>query len=225
MKIRNKITGEIAYIDDSKQLYPCIINSNKVSAQNRLRLYWSNIRTKETGLFRELLTDISEPEDRGILLKDILQPESEIDARYYLSDKMLQYFINRADNFNNGKVNFRHPDGKLSTITASSKSCDISDNFIIVDKKGFLKTNTNKSSCLTGGGNSGGNHSDMDLLLYAIGDKISIRRLTPIECSRLQTIPEWYKWECSDTQQYKMLGNGWTVEVIKHIFSFINVDY
>lgn len=47
-----------------------------------------------------------------------------------------------------------------------------------------------------------------------------IRRLTPTECARLQTIPEWYRWTCSETQQYKMLGNGWTVEVIKHILSF-----
>lgn len=53
----------------------------------------------------------------------------------------------------------------------------------------------------------------------------SIRRLTPGECARLQTIPEWYKWECSETQQYKMLGNGWTVEVIKHIFSFLPKKY
>lgn len=48
-----------------------------------------------------------------------------------------------------------------------------------------------------------------------------IRRLTPTECARLQTIPGWYKWVVSETQQYKMLGNGWTVEVIKHIFSFL----
>lgn len=48
-----------------------------------------------------------------------------------------------------------------------------------------------------------------------------IRRLTPTECARLQTIPDWYKWQCSSTQQYKMLGNGWTVEVIKHILSFL----
>ena len=47
---------------------------------------------------------------------------------------------------------------------------------------------------------------------------LGIRRLTPTECSRLQTIPEWYKWECSDSQAYRMLGNGWTVEVIKHFF-------
>jgi len=44
-----------------------------------------------------------------------------------------------------------------------------------------------------------------------------IRRLTVKECARLQTIPDWYKWEVSDTQQYKMIGNGWTVEVIKYI--------
>ena len=48
-----------------------------------------------------------------------------------------------------------------------------------------------------------------------------IRRLTPAECARLQTIPKWYKWECSDTQAYRMLGNGWTIEVIKHILSYL----
>lgn len=50
----------------------------------------------------------------------------------------------------------------------------------------------------------------------------AIRRLTPNECNRLQTIPEWYDWtNISDTQQYKMLGNGWTVDVIKHCFSLL----
>lgn len=50
----------------------------------------------------------------------------------------------------------------------------------------------------------------------------AIRRLTPTECDRLQTIPEWYDWtDVSDTQHYKMLGNGWTVDVIKHCWSFL----
>lgn len=56
---------------------------------------------------------------------------------------------------------------------------------------------------------------------YIEGPKRRLRRITPTEASRLQTVPDWYKWECSDTQQYKMLGNGWTVAVIYHIFSFI----
>jgi DNA (cytosine-5)-methyltransferase 3A len=49
----------------------------------------------------------------------------------------------------------------------------------------------------------------------------TVRRLTPTECARLQTIPAWYKWKCSDKQIYKMLGNGWTIEVIKHILSYL----
>jgi DNA (cytosine-5)-methyltransferase 3A len=45
-----------------------------------------------------------------------------------------------------------------------------------------------------------------------------IRKLTPIECERLQTVPDNYTDCVSDTQRYKMLGNGWTVDVIAHIF-------
>ena len=50
-----------------------------------------------------------------------------------------------------------------------------------------------------------------------------IRRLTPVECERLQGVPDNYSDVVSDTQRYKMLGNGWTVDVIAHIFSFMNL--
>jgi DNA (cytosine-5)-methyltransferase 3A len=54
----------------------------------------------------------------------------------------------------------------------------------------------------------------------------AIRRLTPTECKRLQTIPDWYDMSIvSDTQQYKMLGNGWTVDVIAHIFGYLPKHY
>lgn len=56
---------------------------------------------------------------------------------------------------------------------------------------------------------------------HLLTEEIRVRRLTPTECARLQTIPDWYEWVVSNSQQYKMLGNGWTVEVIKHIFSFL----
>lgn len=62
---------------------------------------------------------------------------------------------------------------------------------------------------------------------HAIADEnapeLRIRRLTPTECARLQTVPDWYKWGCSNTQQYKMLGNGWTIDVIAHILSFLQL--
>ena len=49
------------------------------------------------------------------------------------------------------------------------------------------------------------------------------RKLTPLECERLQTVPDGYTEGVSNTQRYKMLGNGWTVEVIKHIFKNMEV--
>lgn len=62
-------------------VYGVHINSALVSAQNRRRIYWTNIRTKRNGLFGELHSDIPQPEDKGILLKDIL--EDEVDEKYF----------------------------------------------------------------------------------------------------------------------------------------------
>lgn len=64
------------------------INAALVSAQNRRRIYWTNIRVGHHGLFGEPYTDIPQPADRGILLKDILQ--EEVDEKYYLSDKVVE---------------------------------------------------------------------------------------------------------------------------------------
>lgn len=187
-------------------IFPVRINSNLVSAQNRDRWYWTNIKTKDVGLFAELWTDIPQPEDKGILLKDILQPENEIDKKYYLSEAKL-----KGMNINS----------KAKSQRCSTGNCtDDKHNYQIIklNIKGEKKANQNKSSCFTAGANSGGNHSDMDI----INRCNKLRRLTPIECSRLQTIHEWVSFEgFSDTAIYKMLGNGWTVEVIKHILSFL----
>ena len=163
-------------------LFGVHINSALVSAQNRKRIYWTNIRTKQIGLFGEVYSDIPQPEDRGILLKDILQ--DRVDEKYYLSDKMIECLTNRV-NIAKG-YEFKPTDGWVKSNT-------------IVKKEGNYSTSN-----------------------FICNPSMSrIRRLTPTECSRLQTIPDWYKWKCSDTQEYKMLGNGWTVDVISHILSFI----
>ena len=52
-----------------------------------------------------------------------------------------------------------------------------------------------------------------------------IRRLTPIECERLQTVPDNYTNHVSDTQRYRMLGNGWTVDVIVHLLNYLPKNY
>ena len=58
-------------ISEYMGVFPVRINSNPVSAQNRDRWYWTNIQTKDVGLFEELWSDIPQPKDRGILLRDI----------------------------------------------------------------------------------------------------------------------------------------------------------
>lgn len=75
------------------------VNSALVSAQNRRRIYWTNIRTKTEGLFGWTVPDIPQPEDRGIMLADVL--EDEVDERYYLKaevvDKLLANGVKGAE--------------------------------------------------------------------------------------------------------------------------------
>ena len=190
-----------AVISDYMLCNPIEINSALVSAQNRRRLYWTNIK------------GVDQPEDKGIRLKDILEPE--VSGIY---DCTKQFFSKNKGTLAHKKAyaNCRYLDEKSKCLTTGGQNISNSEatNVIKVDKKGNIKQNQNKSSCLTGGGNSGGNHSDMDLLIIDYG----VRRLTPIECERLQTVPDNYTNQVSNTQRYKMLGNGWTVDVIAHIF-------
>jgi site-specific DNA-cytosine methylase len=352
---------------------PIKINSALLSAQNRQRLYWTNIASVQDGLFGDLVCSIPQPKDKGILLKDIL--ETDVDDKYFLSGKMLDYLNSRKANYNNGKVNYKTENDIASCINASSGSLDISDNIIIDTNR--------KARCFTAGGNSGGLHSQMDLVVHntmprssktgkggtgplsrndgktycldtgntnaiemvgaikfgrtdeakairkksikngkvftpfqakeisnidyekmgtlttainkdnllivaqrgrginneqqleprtdgktncltsvqkdnlvaygcdyrkdegfrvrkteksstlmararedvygtgLVKTQSNIRRLTPTECERLQTVPDNYTNHVSDTQRYRMLGNGWTIDVIAYIFSYL----
>lgn len=98
----------------------------------------------------------------------------------------------------------------------------------IINKKGQNKNNQDYAATLQGGGNSGGNHSDMDLLHY---NQTNIRRLTPIECERLQGFPD--QWtskgnldgkvvDISDTQRYKQCGNAVSVPIVQLVAEKIN---
>lgn len=139
-------------------VYGVNINSNLVSAQNRNRWYWSNIRTKQDGLFGDEVTDIPQPKDEGILLKDILQPEEDIDEKYYIKNPKFGF-----EGMNiNGKNN------TLRTGGSQSQSQKHNYDLIKVDKKGEIKADQNKAGCLTAGGHSGGNHSDMDIICVAM---------------------------------------------------------
>lgn len=189
-------------IDEAVGVRGVHINSALVSAQNRRRIYWMNIRTRSVGLFGDLVADIPQPANRGIVLRDILEPE--VPERYFLSQRAVERLMEynrRNELLGNGfRAEPALPSGKADCLTVGGKR----------SKDLVMQLNGSKES--------GGKQPYQQL------QTTRIRRLTPTECARLQTIPDWYRWECSETQQYRMLGNGWTVEVIKHIFSFIDVD-
>jgi len=157
---------------------PVEINSALVSAQNRKRLYWSNF-------------EFGQPEDRGILLKDILE-DGFVDRD---KSRVIIGSIGRTTK----REYFKKSQGQLVFVNARINS----------SQDGKIVSVDGKSPTLTAGHNN----------YPKIGTDIkNWRKLTPIECERLQTFPDNYTEGVSNTQRYKMLGNGWTVAVIEHIF-------
>jgi DNA (cytosine-5)-methyltransferase 3A len=176
-------------------------------------------------LFGDLVCKIPQPPNRGILLKDIL--EKDFEKRYYLSEKMILGFLNHNKIHLEKKQksgftwNPTYGDKKAACLRANAALAP-TDNSIIVASRGRIGTEIKniqqleprydgKTNCLTS--------VQKDNLVALQNQKI--RRLTPIECERLQTVPDNYTKLASDSQRYKMLGNGWTVDVIAHIFSYL----
>ena len=177
---------------------PVKINSNLVSAQNRKRLYWTNI------------AEITQPEDEGIFIRDI--QEDNVDEKYCLSDKALEGMINHArviaEKGNGFGARIVSPDGKANTLCVSNGSRDSN---LVVTSRGM----PGQDPELVPGGKSKRVTEAEIYIIVCSGH--ALRRLTPTECARLQTVPDWYEWVVSDTQIYRMCGNGWTVRVIEHI--------
>jgi len=155
-------------ISDYLGVKPIVINSNLVSAQNRTRLYWTNIPNAE------------QPKDKNINLSDILETEYE----YYRCRATVQ-------------KNAEYTDTKSVTLTAAMGMGG--GNVPMLINKEFYEKHKGK---------------------YIDGnDRKGLRLLTPIECERLQTVPDNYTSCVSKTHRYKVLGNGWNVDTIAHIFS------
>lgn len=290
---------------------PIEINSALVSAQNRRRLYWTNIGMQPMGLFGDLESIIPQPKDKGILLKDIL--ESEVDAKYYLSQQRIEtmlksersvpYVDEETKKFNcllagynkiptdgqyvvhntmprssttgkGGTGLLSRNDGKTYCLdTGSTNAIELvgcikfgrTDEAkemrkesmkngkdytpfqakeitgIDYDKMNTLTTAINKDNLVmqlnpsteSNGcqpyqqnriydtdGISPALMAQMSCGTHAIKHERKIRRLTPLECERLQTVKDGYTSVASDSQRYRMLGNGWTVDVIAHILSY-----
>jgi site-specific DNA-cytosine methylase len=157
---------DIGIMSRALRVYPVRINSSLVTAQLRDRYYWSNIRTKQDGMFGDIITDIPQPKDRGIIFKDI--------------------------------------------ITTG-----------IVD--------TDKHTCLnTGSGATEKakqeyllHRNDTTGMITLIKENEKVRTVNKIEMCRLQGFPDDYCDILTTAKAGSLLGDGWTLPIIKHIFKFI----
>lgn len=218
-------------------LTPVMINSGLVSAQNRARLYWTNIRTRsEANLFDvSIHTDIPLPSDRGIFLKDIL--EDDVDSSYFLSDKKVRQLREAAvcggewgtDTELSLLDEISLSEGRALWRTTGNPGRIRDGPMIIsgtiVSKKlggGIRPVKCGKAGCLLASAKMGG--CGQNVCVFVNGDNVKVRRLTPVENCRLQTIPDWYEWICDENRMCQMLGNGWTIDVIKHIFQFLKTS-
>lgn len=154
---------------------PILINSSLLTAQQRKRLYWVG-KLQQDGSYKKV--GIEQPQDRGVLLKDIVE--------YQASDI---FFINEI---------------ALKTFTKNNKV------------KGF-KDLDEKANCLTATTYKGFGNDGCSVIL----DRSKIRKLTTIECERLQGFPDNYTNSISNTQAYKCLGNSFTIPIIEHIIKSI----
>lgn len=197
---------------------PIEINSALVSAQNRKRLYWTNIE------------GVGQPEDEKLYLKDILETKGE----YLKISKKGVYkkFQDKASSLTGGAHSGgNHSDMDLIYQTPIDKFM-VDEKYNIGNRIGVTikgknalnkirlsrRTPDQKARCLTAGGQSGTNAGATTIDI----EGAILRRLTPLECERLQTLPDNYTEGVSNTQRYKALGNGWTVDVIAHIFNSIS---
>ena len=171
---------------------PIKINSNLVSAQTRERLYWTNI------------PNINQPEDLGITLNDILEDIG----------------VN-GEVFDRTKLNKATILGRR--LNEQGKRDDYNKNIPISQCLEVRASNRDKSNCITTVAKDNvlttmpiGRHVD------AFKKKLPFRYYTIKEYCRLQTVPDdYFDGVASENQIRKMIGNGWTVDIIAHIFKEI----
>lgn len=188
---KETITNEL------KEVYPetecTMINSALVSAQRRKRYYWTNWK-------------IEQPEDKGIFVKDILESGLSHLEKTHCIDANYNKGVSLEFSLRKSKRDLVFEPVRIGNLTGLGKG-----------QANRVYSVEGKSVCLNANGGGGAKTG-----LYKVDlpdGNYTVRKLTPLECERLQTLPPHYTdtGTVSKTQRYKALGNGWTVDVIAHI--------
>lgn len=167
---------------------PIMINSALVSGQNRKRCYWTNI------------PNVIQPDDKGIMLADILEDGLPWQDKSYCMTAQYQ------------KAIFSNTLERKQRTMVAVRICQIGKG----GQGQRIYSVRGKSIAMTANGGGTGGKTGLYKIDLPDGDYI-IRKLTPVEAERLQTLPDNYTAGISNTQRYKCIGNGWTVDVIAHI--------
>jgi DNA (cytosine-5)-methyltransferase 3A len=186
-------------ISDILEVAPVEINSALVSAQNRKRLYWTNI------------PGIEQPKDKGILLKDIVfkdaLPIALHNVYHGFGEKDNRVFTEKSPTLRTPKGGGHIPSLLLSEAALSYMNRNVSGGRTHWDFGHHSDVRNPKSAMVVANFFKGVPYN-------VLVDNNCVRHFDPIECERLQTLTDNYTFGASKTQRYKMIGNAWTVDVI-----------
>lgn len=219
---------------------PVFINSALVSAQNRQRYYWAN-------------WEFGQPEDRGVTLNDIIEesimysPAAVVGRKLNAQGKRDDTLQIKTSQYL--EVGTSSKSRCLSTVCKDTVISSLPPGRYPVNRTGliflggfsqrvrlddgkFLSRNfreggriydTDGKACTLTSQSKGAEGGYSGLYGKVALNKIHYRNLSPLECERLQTVPDNYTNHVSNTQRYKMLGNGWTVDVVTHILKHLKI--
>jgi DNA (cytosine-5)-methyltransferase 3A len=212
---------DIGIMSRALGVYPVRINSSLVTAQLRDRYYWSNIRTKQT-MF-DLVTDIPQPKDRKIMFKDIItggivdtNKHTCLNTASGEMEKSSQRYLTHRNETTGMITLIYQVENELRCKTNTAKGYDVITENDCLDlnyptsKTRRARVTKGKSPCLMESNNN----------LYSYKDGI-VRTVNKIEMCRLQGFPDDYCDILTTAKAGSLLGDGWTLPVIEHIFSFI----
>lgn len=211
-------------------VYPVRINSSLLTAQLRDRYYWSNIRTKQDGMFGDIITDIPQPKDRKIMFKDIITSgivnreksvclmEGTISKHHSENplDKKHQEYLKSRETPKNFISLVYEENNQIRVKTNTKQGYDIVTENDCIDLS--FPTSTTRRARVTKGKSPCLMESNNNLYSYKDG---IVRTVNKIEMCRLQGFPDDYCDILSTRKAGSLLGDGWTLPIIEHIFSFI----
>jgi DNA (cytosine-5)-methyltransferase 3A len=217
---------DVGIMSRALRVYPVRINSSLVTAQLRDRYYWSNIRTKET-MF-DLVTDIPQPKDRGIMFKDIITSGRvekykagcllQGDYKMFIKDPVKEdlYLKNRINKGKQTPNLIYEVNNELRCKTNTKQGYDVVTENDCLDLS--FPTSTTRRARVTKGKSPCLMESNNNLYSYKDG---IVRAVNQVEMERLQGFPDGYTSILTKAKAGSLLGDGWTLPIIEHIFSFI----